>query len=57
MERGVPFIQLLPSTLPSTASTIEDKGENVHLPTVKDWAKIVTGFALEWLDMMEVWPE
>lgn len=57
LERGVPFIQLLPSPLPPTADTIEDKGENLHLPTVRDWAKIVTGFALEWLDMMEVWPE
>lgn len=57
MERGVPFIQLLPSPLPPTANTIEDIGENLHLPTVRDWAKIVTGFALEWLDMMEVWPE
>jgi glutaminyl-peptide cyclotransferase len=57
MKRGVPFIQLLPSPLPPIAKTIEDKSDNLHLPTVRDWAKIVTGFALEWLDMMEVWPE
>jgi glutaminyl-peptide cyclotransferase len=57
MERGIPFIQLLPSPLPPTANTMEDDGEHLDLPTVRDWAKIVTGFALEWLDMMEVWPE
>jgi glutaminyl-peptide cyclotransferase len=57
MERGIPFIRLLPSPLPSIAYTIEDDGEHLDLPTVRDWAKIVTGFALEWLDMMEVWPE
>jgi glutaminyl-peptide cyclotransferase len=57
MERGIPFIRLLPSPLPPIANTIEDNGEHLHLPTVRDWAKIVTGFALEWLDMMEVWPE
>lgn len=57
MERGVPFIHLLPSPLPRTAHTMEDDGEHLDLPTIRDWAKIVTGFALEWLDMMEVWPE
>jgi glutaminyl-peptide cyclotransferase len=57
IERGVPFLQLLPSPLPPTANTVEDKCENLHLLTVRDWAKLVTGFVLEWLDMMEVWPE
>jgi glutaminyl-peptide cyclotransferase len=57
MERGIPFLQLLPSPLPPIAHTIEDDGVHLDLPTVRDWAKVVTGFALEWLDMMEVWPE
>ncbi|KAN0117759.1 hypothetical protein V8E51_003736 [Hyaloscypha variabilis] len=57
MERGVPFLHLLPSPLPPNRHTIEDDGAHLDLPTVRDWAKIVTGFALEWLDMMEVWPE
>jgi len=57
MKRGVPFIRLLPLPLPPTEHTIKDDVENLDLPTVRDWAKIVTGFALEWLDMMEVWPE
>lgn len=57
MDRGIPFLHLLPSPLPPTRHTMDDNGENLDLPTVRDWAKIVTGFALEWLDMMEVWPE
>ncbi|RDW69900.1 peptide hydrolase-5 [Coleophoma crateriformis] len=57
MNRGTPFLQLLPSPLPNTRHTMDDNGAHLDLPTVKDWAKIVTGFALEWLDMMEVWPE
>jgi hypothetical protein len=57
MDRGVPFLHLLPSPLPSNRHTTDDNGEHLDLPTVRDWAKIVTGFALEWLDMMEVWPE
>jgi len=57
MDRGVPFLHLLPSPPPSNRYTAENNGANLDLSTVKDWAKIVTGFALEWLDMMEVWPE
>lgn len=47
IERGIPFIQLLPSPLPPTAYTMEDNGGYLDLFTVRDWAKIVTGFALE----------
>ena len=57
MDRGVPFLHLLPSPLPPNRHTADDNGEHLDLPTVRDWAKITTGFALEWLDMMEVWPE
>ena len=55
MNRGVPFLHLLPSPLPSNRHTIDDDADHLDLPTVKDWAKIVTGLAFEWLDMMEVW--
>jgi hypothetical protein len=57
MDRGVPFLHIVPSPLPQNQHTTNDNGANLDLPTVRDWAKIVTGFALEWLDMMEVWPE
>jgi glutaminyl-peptide cyclotransferase len=57
MDRKIPFLHLLPSPLPPNRHTMDDNGEHLDLPTVRDWAKIVTGFALEWLDMMEVWPE
>ncbi|KAF8857168.1 glutaminyl-peptide cyclotransferase [Acephala macrosclerotiorum] len=48
MDRGVPSLHISPS---------EDSSRNLDLKTIRDWAKIVTGFALEWLDMMEVEPE
>lgn len=57
MDRGVPFLHLLPLPLPPNRHDLDDDGDHLHLPTVRDWAKIITGFALEWLDMMEVWPE
>jgi glutaminyl-peptide cyclotransferase len=52
MDRSVPFLHLLPSPLPPIRYTMDDNGEHLDLPTVRDWAKIVTGFALDWLDMM-----
>ena len=57
MDRGVPFLHILPDPLPVNRYAMENNGENLDLPTVRDWAKIISGFALEWLDMMEVWPE
>jgi hypothetical protein len=36
---------------------MEDDGDHLDMPTVRDWSKIVTAFALEWLDMMEVWDD
>lgn len=57
MNRGIPFLHLLPSSLPTNRYSMNDDGEHLDLPTVRDWAKVLTGFALEWLDMMEVWPE
>ena len=58
MNRGVPFVHVLPS--PSSSSrrrAVNDDAKSLDLPTVRDWSKIMLGFTLEWLDMMEVWPE
>ena len=56
-RRGVPYLHLLTWPLTPNRYTMADKGKNLDLSVTRDWAKIVTGFALEWLDMMEVWPE
>lgn len=57
MRRGVPILHIIPSPFPAVWHRIEDDGAHLDLPTVRDWAKIITAFALEWLDMMEVEPE
>ncbi|KAG4430481.1 hypothetical protein IFR05_014043 [Cadophora sp. M221] len=56
MEAGTPFVNLQPSPLPHYQNDLDDS-RILDGPTVRDWVKIVTGFTLEWLDMMEVWPE
>ena len=54
MERGVPFLNIVPEKMQKNESSLEDI-RIIDEPTTRDWAKIVTGFTLEWMDMMEVW--
>jgi len=53
--RGVETLHVIPQPFPSVWHTMDDHGDNLDMPVVRDWAKIVAGFVLEWLDMMEVW--
>lgn len=57
MRRGVPILHVISSPFPSVWHTINDDGAHLDMPTVRDWARIVTAFTLEWLDMMEVEPK
>ncbi|XXG95678.1 hypothetical protein Hte_001947 [Hypoxylon texense] len=57
MARGVPILHVITSPFPDQWHTMDDDGAHLDMPTVRDWAKIVTAFALEWLDMMEVEPK
>lgn len=57
MRRGVPILHLIATPFPDVWHTMNDDGAHLDMPTVRDWARIVTAFALEWLDMMEVEPK
>jgi glutaminyl-peptide cyclotransferase len=57
MGRGVPVLHIIPSPFPPVWHTKDDDGQHLDLATVRDWARIVTAFTFEWLDMMEVMPE
>lgn len=60
MKGGVPVLHIIPLPFPDVWHNmrgIPDDGEHLDMPTVRDWAKIVTAFAFEWLDMMEVAPQ
>lgn len=57
MRRGVPILHLIATPFPAVWHTMNDDGAHLDMPTVRDWARIVTAFALEWLDMMEVEPK
>jgi hypothetical protein len=36
---------------------MQDDGAHLDIPTVKDWARIVTAFTLEWMDVQKTEPQ
>lgn len=58
MERGVDILHLIPSPFPIHLwHRMEDDGEHLDLATCRDWAKIVTAFAVEWMEVSEQMPK
>lgn len=57
MARGTDILHLIPAAFPPVWHTMDDDGAHLDMAVSRDWAKITTAFALEWLDMMEVWPQ
>lgn len=56
MRRGVPILHVIPTPFPRVWHTLDDDGAHLDPPTVRDWARIVTAFALEWLDVSRAPP-
>ncbi|KAI0193511.1 glutaminyl-peptide cyclotransferase [Astrocystis sublimbata] len=53
MKRGVPILHVIPMPFPPTWHTMEDDAEHLDLDSIGDWAKIMTAFAAEWLELDE----
>lgn len=51
MARGVEILHVIPSPFPVVWHTQDDDGEHLDIPTVEDWAKILTAFVAEWMDI------
>jgi len=51
MARGVEVLHIIPTPFPPVWHTMDDDGPHLDLPTVHDWAKIVTAFAAEWMEL------
>ncbi|EFQ25366.1 peptidase family M28 [Colletotrichum graminicola M1.001] len=57
MERGVEILHIIPTPFPDVWHKIEDDGEHLDLPTVRDWARILAVFAAEWMELDEYLPK
>lgn len=51
MERGVHILHLIPTPFPASWHKMEDDGEHLDGPAVQDWAKLVSAFVAEWMDL------
>ncbi|KAI8265385.1 hypothetical protein K4K58_011316 [Colletotrichum sp. SAR11_239] len=57
MERGVEILHIIPTPFPDVWHKITDDGDHLDLPTVRDWARIITVFAAEWMEVDEFLPK
>ncbi|KAL2755813.1 hypothetical protein ACRALDRAFT_1033525 [Sodiomyces alcalophilus JCM 7366] len=57
MVRGVDILHVIPTPFPGVWHTMDDDGEHLDLPTVRDWARIATAFAAEWLEIGDYLPK
>ncbi len=57
MARGVDVLHIIPHPFPPVWHTLADTGGNLDLPTVEDWAKIVTAFTAEWMELDGLLPK
>ncbi|KAK3903051.1 hypothetical protein C8A05DRAFT_33218 [Staphylotrichum tortipilum] len=51
MQRGVDILHVIPSPFPPVWHTMDDDGAHLDLPTIRDWARIMTAFVAEWMDL------
>ncbi len=51
MARGVEILHIIPTPFPRVWHTMADDGKALDSATVEDWAKIVTAFIGEWMDL------
>ncbi|EPE27419.1 Zn-dependent exopeptidase [Glarea lozoyensis ATCC 20868] len=53
MARGVEILHIIPSPFPQVWHTSNDDGEHLDMATVEDWARILTAFVSEWMELDE----
>lgn len=56
LRRGVEVLHVIPIPFPSVWHTMNDDGDHLDMDTTTDWAKIVTAFVGEWMDLEGYFP-
>ncbi|KAK5663683.1 hypothetical protein OQA88_4114 [Cercophora sp. LCS_1] len=51
MERGVDILHVIPTPFPAVWHTMDDDAAHLDIPTVRDWARIMTAFVAEWMEL------
>lgn len=53
MARGADVLHIIPTPFPRVWHTAADDGKHLDMASVRDWARIVTAFTLEWMDVQK----
>ena len=53
LERGVDVLHVIPTPFPPVWHTIDDDGAHLDVLTIRDWARIITVFVAEWMELGE----
>lgn len=56
MARGIEVLHIIPTPFPRVWHTMDDDGAHLDGDTVQDWAKMVTAFVGEWMDLEGFFP-
>lgn len=56
MARGVEILHIIPTPFPRVWHTPSDDGAHLDGDTVQDWARMVTAFVGEWMDLEGFFP-
>ena len=51
LVRGVEVLHLIPSRFPSVWHKMTDDGAHLDMDTVEDWARLMSAFVAEWMDL------
>lgn len=57
LARGVEILHIIPSPFPAVWHRSEDDGEHLDLDTTEDWARLVTAFVGEWMELEGYFPD
>ena len=57
LKRGVEVLHLIPTPFPHVWHTRDDDAEHLDMPTVEDWAQMITAFVGEWMDLEGHFPK
>jgi hypothetical protein len=56
LQRGVEVLHVIPTPFPPQWHKMTDDADHLDLPTLRDWARIVSAFAAEWMELGEHLP-
>jgi glutaminyl-peptide cyclotransferase len=56
MKRGVEILHVIPTPFPPVWHTMDDDAAHLDVPTLRDWAKIMTAFVAEWMELDQLAP-